>query len=88
MTKKIINKFFSVITMNLNWEILTKNLVALKDGFGLRMKNFNIIGGLLKNLIFRRVYEKPIYRGELPKRGAWTVCRFKRSLAKKRGVVF
>ena len=31
--------FFSVITKNLNWEIL-----FLKDGTGLRMKNFNVIG--------------------------------------------
>ena len=34
MTKKVY-KFFSVITKNLNWEILTKNLVTL-------MKNFNM----------------------------------------------
>ena len=34
----------SVITKNLNWEILTKNLVLLKDGMGLRMKNLNIMG--------------------------------------------
>ena len=31
--------FFSVITNNLNGEILTKNLVTFKDGMGLRMKN-------------------------------------------------
>ena len=32
--------FFSVKTKNLNWEILTKNLVAfLKDGMGLRVKD-------------------------------------------------
>ena len=30
--------FFSVITKNQNWEILTKNLVILKDGMGLRIK--------------------------------------------------
>ena len=36
--------FFSVITKNLNWEILTKNLVTLKDGMGLRTKNFNVLG--------------------------------------------
>ena len=24
----------------------------------------------------RRVHEKPIYRGQLHKKGAWTVCRF------------
>ena len=42
--------FFSVITKNLNWEILTKNLVTFKRWDGLRMKNF--IGGSLKNPIF------------------------------------
>ena len=31
--------FFSAITKNLNWEIL-----FLKDGAGLRMKDFNVIG--------------------------------------------
>ena len=36
--------FFSDITNGLNWEILTKNLVLLKDGMGLRRKNFNIMG--------------------------------------------
>ena len=36
--------FFSVITKNLNWEILTKNLVTLKRWNGLRIKNFNIVG--------------------------------------------
>ena len=35
--------FFSVITKNLNREILTKNLL-LKDGMGLRMKDFNVMG--------------------------------------------
>ena len=32
-----------------------------------------------------RGHEKPIYTG---KRGAWTVCRFKGDLARKRVVVF
>ena len=50
--------FFSVITKNSNWKILTKN----KDKVGLRMKDVNydkfinykeFLGGLLKNLIFR-----------------------------------
>ena len=31
------------------------------------------------------VHEKPIYRGELPKKGAWTVCRFKGRLGTKEG---
>ena len=46
--KKLINKnFFSVTNKNLNWEIITKNLVTfklLKDEMKLRMKNFNIMG--------------------------------------------
>ena len=32
--------FFSVITKNLNWDVLSKNLVTF--GVGLRVKNFNI----------------------------------------------
>ena len=36
--------FCSVITKNLNWEILSKNLV-LKDVMGLRMKYSPIMGG-------------------------------------------
>ena len=36
--------FLSVITKNLNGEILAKNLVTFKDGIGLRIKNFNIMG--------------------------------------------
>ena len=32
--------------------------------------------------------EKPIYWGELAKRGAWIVCGFKRGLGKKEGVMF
>ena len=36
--------FLTIITKNLNWEILTKNLVTLKDGIVSRMKNFNIMG--------------------------------------------
>ena len=50
--------FFSVITKNSNWKILTKN----KDKMVLRMKDVNddkfinykaFFWGLLKNLIFR-----------------------------------
>ena len=36
--------FFSAITKNSNWDILTKNLVILKDKMGLRMENFNFGG--------------------------------------------
>ena len=35
---------FSVITRNLNWEILAKNLVNFKRWNGLRMKILNIMG--------------------------------------------
>ena len=39
---------------------------------GLRMKKFNIMGGSLKNSIFKgggEFPEKPVYWGELPKKG-------------------
>ena len=35
-----------------------------------------------------KMHEKPICRGNCLKRGAWTVCRFKGDLAKKRERVF
>ena len=38
--------FFSVITKNINWEILTKNLVTFKRWTGLGMKNFNVNMGV------------------------------------------
>ena len=34
--------FFSVVTKNLNWEIVTKNLVTFKRWDG--VKNWNIMG--------------------------------------------
>ena len=39
--------FFSVTSKNLNWEIITKNLVTfklLKNEMKLRMRRFNIMG--------------------------------------------
>ena len=44
---------------------------------GLRMENSNM-GGSLENSIFRkgRIAKKTIYRGKLPKKVAWTVCRW------------
>ena len=36
--------FFSVITKNLNWEILTKNLFTFKRWDEFKMNNFNIMG--------------------------------------------
>ena len=54
--------FFSVITKNSNWEILTKNLVTFKRYDGGKDEKLYYFGGSLKNLIFRGggVYKKPI----------------------------
>ena len=41
--------FFSVTNKNMSQEVITKNLVTFKllnDEIKLRMKNFNIMGGL------------------------------------------
>ena len=41
MTKSFIKqKFFSVITKNLNWEVLTKNSVTFKRSDGIKNENF------------------------------------------------
>ena len=70
----------SVITKNSNWEILTKNFATFKRW-----------GEWWKTLVFLKFTEKvgglqkTIYRGDCLKRGAWTVCRFKRGLGKKEG---
>ena len=53
--------FFSVIIKNSNCEILTKNLVTLKDKMGLRMKTINI-WGFTEKFRFKRGgggHEKP-----------------------------
>ena len=52
---------FSVITKNLNWEILTKNCYFLKNGMELRMKIWKGGGGGLE--------EFANLRGALPKKG-------------------
>ena len=54
MTKKVYKqKYFSVITKNSNWEILTKNLVFFKRLDG-------VFWGSLENPTFRGVHEKPV----------------------------
>ena len=41
MTKSFIKqKFFFVITKNLNWEVLTKNSVTFKRSDGVKNENF------------------------------------------------
>ena len=54
---------FSVITKNLNCQILTKNLVTFKRWDWVQDEKF-CYGGSLKNPILK----KPVYRGELPKK--------------------
>ena len=41
--------FFAVITKNLNWEILTKNLVTFKRWDDVKYEKFWYYGGSLKN---------------------------------------
>ena len=50
--------FFSVIPKNLNWEILTKNLVTFKRWDGVKDEKFQYYWGSLKNLIFKRGSQK------------------------------
>ena len=45
--------FFSVITKNLNFEILTKNLVTFKRWDGVNGEKFEYYRASLKNLLFR-----------------------------------
>ena len=54
--------FLSLMTKNLNWEILTENLVTFKRWDGVKDEKFYYYGGSLRNLIFTRVHEKPIYK--------------------------
>ena len=52
------NFFFSLISKNLNWDILTTNLTTFKRSDGV---NLNIIGVHLKNPIFKGVLTKSHY---------------------------
>ena len=45
--------FFYVITKNLNWKILTRNLVTFKRGDVVQDEKFEYCWGSLKNQIFR-----------------------------------
>ena len=82
--------FFSVITKNSNWEILTKNLVTfLKEKMVLRVKNFDIFGVHLKIRFLGGVTENQ-YRGEncLKRGGLGWFSDLRGGLARKREVVF
>ena len=67
--------FFSVITKNLNWEILIKSLVTFKRWDGIKDEKLEYYGGyyimlnIMKNPIFRgEGHKKPIYRGNFQKK--------------------
>ena len=76
--------FFFVIIKNLNQGISTKNLLTFKRWDGAKDEKFQYNEGSLKNPKFRRGSRRTNIQGELPKKGAWTVYRFKRGLGKKR----
>ena len=62
--------FFSFITKNLKWKMLTKNLVTFKKWAGLRNKNFNIMGVHWKIQFLVGWFTKNQYvKGGLPKKG-------------------
>ena len=54
---------------------------------GLRMKNFNILG-VHWTIWFLGGWFTKNQGGGLPKKGDWTVCRFRGCLAREEGVVF
>ena len=66
--------FFSVIITNLNCEVLTKNLVTFKRWDGIKDEKFYWVSP--KNPIFKWVHKKPIYRGELLKKGGMDCFQF------------
>ena len=78
--------FLFVITKNLNWENVTKNLVTFKRWGGVKDEKFEYYGGSLKNPIFRGegFTKKQYIGGDCLKMRACAVCRFDGGFAKKR----
>ena len=76
--------FFSVITKNLNWKLLTMNLVTFKRWDG--VKDHKFYGGLMlwgfteKSDFKGGCHKKLIYGWDYLKKGTCTVCRFKKGL--------
>ena len=77
--------FFSVITKNLNREILTKNLVTFKRWDGVKDEKFYYYGGSLKNPIFRGVV---IARGKLLKEELGQFADLRGPWQKRGGLLF
>ena len=64
-------------------------MLHLKDGMGLRIKKILILWGFIEKSDFGEGgHEIPIYREELPKKGSWTVGRFKEGTWQKEMMVF
>ena len=68
--------FLSAITKNLNWEILNMILVTFRRWDKVRDEKFWYDVCSLKIRFLEGIHDKPIYRGDCLKRGAWTACRF------------
>ena len=72
--------FFSVATKNLNWEILTKNLVTFKRWVEIKDEKFSYYGVHWKIEFLEGGSRKLIYRWGITRKGMEgdrTVCRFK-----------
>ena len=79
--------FFSNIIKNLILEISIRIQLLLKDGMGLRMKNFNVMGVHWKiRFLGPGAWKTNILAMKCLKRGAWAVCRFKSWFDKKEEV--
>ena len=61
--------FFSIITQNLNWGNLTTNLATFKRWDGVKIKNFDITDGSLRNPIFSVGSQQTNIQGDRLKRG-------------------
>ena len=62
---------FSVMTRNLNLEILAKNLLTFKRWDEVKDEKFNILEAHWKSQFLKGVHEKPIYQNLLT-RMEWT----------------
>ena len=74
---------FSVLTKNLNWEILTKNLVTFQRWDGVKDEKCKY-GGSRKNSILGRGFTKKYIGGNCWNRGLGQFADLRGHLAKKR----